>query len=147
MNAITLENRKRRQEDLNTFQVQYAIAIADLKNANLQSLKELAGSINISEHDRVQIKAELVKRGFNDYAPKITVFGHSVRTSFTSGSTQNTCPSGTNFTGWVLKKPISGMILKAGNHVMGFASAEIAQAYNVEKLNGEYIVDWADLEW
>ena len=146
-NAITLENRKRRQEERNVFQNQYANAIADLKNANLQALKDLAENINVSQSDRNQVKAELVRRGFKNYAPLISVFGYGIRTSFTSGSTQNTCPSGVSFSGWVLKKPISGTILKAENHVIGFSSAEIAQAYNVENFNGEYLVDWANLEW
>ena len=148
MNAITLENRKRRQEDRNIFQVQYATAIADLKNANLQTLKDLAGNINVSQSDRNQIKAELVRRGFKNYAPKISVFGYGIRTSFDA---QNICPSGVDFSGWVLRKSISGTILKSENHsenhVVGFSSAEIAQAYNVENFNGKYLVDWANLQW
>lgn len=49
--------------------------------------------------------------------------------------------------GWVLRKPISETILKAENHVIGFSSTEIAQAYNAENFNGKYLVDWVNLEW
>ena len=119
--------------------------LSNIPAAHTLDLKDLYDDRNLSKSDQWDIRCELAKRGKTEYLPKIFACGYSVRSSLDSQGA-NTVPSGVNFRGWGLRTK-SGSSLKAGDHVVWFASSEIAQAFNIENYGGEYFVDFLNLQF
>ncbi len=104
----------------------YLWVVENLDKASKHELEEAEKTLLLDKEQRRLAFAELVKRKIRKPI-KPTIYGYTYLHT-----------SGRDFNGWGLINKFNGRALEADGQIVGFASSEIAEAFNQERLKGEY---------